>query len=83
MLLIASQGKDEYSPNFSVDAGDRDGFPDLSHTGPHVERRVYEALQLAEPAGKVGAGDGWGSHQVPTQGRHTPELTFPSNEAPR
>lgn len=83
MLLIASQGRDEYSPNFSVDAGDWDSFHNSATLGPHVESRPCEVLQPAEPAGKVGAGEGRGSRQAPTQGRHTPDLTFPGDEASR
>lgn len=67
-------GRMSSSPNFSADArGDGQGFQELSLTGPHVERRMCEGLQLANPAlpgltGQTGL-------QVPHQDRHTLNLT--------
>lgn len=68
MLLIASQGEDEYRPNFPVDAQEGDGVPRNSATRgppqpPAVGRRVCERCQPALPRLKfsewqVGVGEG-------------------------
>lgn len=62
MLLIASQGEDEYSPNFSVDAWERDrgrnSEPPGGEEGGWRGAQADVLFSEATAGGKVGVGKG-------------------------